>query len=938
MRWLPPLLLLLLPAPAAAATLFVAAAGGAPYQDIQPAVDAARDGDLVLVAPGTYGPVDFGGKDLTVRAVEAGPGTTIDGGGLGPAVQFGEQAPSSALLHGFTITGGVGVLVDSVGVVAGGGVLVTRGSSPRISGNTIVGNEAESGGGIAVVNAAPSIYGNTIVGNDASVGGGGIWIANPSEAREVVVACNELLDNSGAAVGGMLLDDGLVAVHNNAFDANVGERGGLYATAGAAGLVANNTLVSNTAAPGSAGGVESAAEGLDFVGNIIGWSQVGWGAIRSTSAAAWTHNAMWSNAAGDWAGSAGLPDAADGNVALMPAFVRFTVVGGQDDDLALVDSSPLLDLGDPDPSFDDLDGSRNAIGLDGGPKIGCDGDGDGVRADEGDCRADDAAFHPGAQEHTVGLDADCDGLALLDERTFVDDDGGASATGFWELDPPSALPGLGLQGADGWCTVCAGPPADGAQGDLSFEFDLSPATAAVRLQLVHAWDSIDGGAVAQRFDGVDWVQLAPGAGYPAPAATSGDLAALSALGRWAGTADGWVVDTFDVSADAGGPLSFRLHADAGPASTGAGWAVGRVAVAVADGDGDQRALDQDCDDADDTVYVGAPEVPYDGLDQDCDGLDLIDVDGDGSDGPDDCDDEDPERFPGAVEVPYDGVDQDCDGGDLVDVDADGAIAEEAGGDDCDDEDPSVGPDAPEVPYDGLDQDCDGFDLIDVDGDGHAGLEGGGDDCDDEEPLAAPGRPDVCDDGIDNDCDGAVDRQGDGDGDGFDVCDGDCDDARASVGPGAEEACDGLDTDCDGAVPLGELDPDGDGARACDGDCDDHDPSRSPALPDVCDGIDNDCDDAIDEGHDRDGDGFSGCDSDCDDQRSVVHPGAEPVCDSNLDHDCDGTRDFEQAACAEEPGCAFARRGDGGGFLLLLPLLYRSRRTQPAPGRAGPAST
>ncbi len=937
MRWL---LLLLLPAPVSAASFFVEEGGAGPYQDIQPAIEAARDGDVVLVAPGTYGPINFDGKGIGVRAVEPGPGTIIDAAGSGPAVQFGDLAPADALLHGFTITGGVGLLVDSVGSVAGGGILVTRGSAPRISGNTITGNDAAQGGGIAVVNAAPQIYGNTVVANTGSVGAGGLWVHNPTEPAEVLVACNHWLENSGAAVGGMLIEDALVAVHNNAFNSNDGERGAVYATAGARGLFANNTLVSNLSASGGAAGIESSSADLDFAANLIAWNQGGWGVVRNSGGADWTHNALWDNAAGAWSGSAGLPDASDGNLSIEPDFRSFTLVGGQDDDLSLVDGSPLLDLGSTDPALADRDGSRNALGLDGGPHRGCDGDGDGVRADEGDCRPGDGAFHPGAQEATVGLDADCSGFALLDARTFVDDDGGGVGTGPWAFGPPQALPGLGYQGSDGWCTVCGGSPADGQAGDLTFDFDLSAVSADVRLELVLAWDSTDGGAVAQWLDGADWVQVEPEAGYPAGPAAAGDLAGLSALGRWAGTVDRWAVESFDLSAAAGGPLSFRLHADPGAVSDGAGWSVGRIAVEEEDVDGDQRAGLQDCDDTDPTVYVDAPEVPYDGLDQDCDGLDLVDVDGDGSEGGpagDDCDDEDPERSPDGVEVPYDGVDQDCDDGDLTDVDGDGEDALEAGGDDCDDADATIATTASEVPYDGVDQDCDGFDLVDADGDGHPGVGDGPLDCDDADPLAWPGNLEFCDDGIDNDCDGSVDRRGDVDADGFDRCDGDCDDARSAVHPGAEEACDGLDTDCDGALGLSELDGDGDGGLACAGDCDDADPARSAGLLEVCDGVDNDCDLGIDEGHDLDGDGYSGCTVDCDDQRSVVYPGADAVCDSNLDHDCDGVRDFEQEDCAPTAGCSVGGRG-GLVLLWLLPLAYRSRRTQPAPPRACPPST
>lgn len=86
--------------------------------------------------------------------------------------------------------------------------------------------------------------------------------------------------------------------------------------------------------------------------------------------------------------------------------------------------------------------------------------------------------------------------------------------------------------------------------------------------------------------------------------------------------------------------------------------------------------------------------------------DRCDYDGDGLMGNEDCDDSDPLTHAGADELPYDGVDQNCDGEDLVDVDGDGVDATQAGGTDCDDGDPTVYPGAEEV-CDGADQDCDG---------------------------------------------------------------------------------------------------------------------------------------------------------------------------------------------------------------------------------------
>ncbi len=167
----------------------------------------------------------------------------------------------------------------------------------------------------------------------------------------------------------------------------------------------------------------------------------------------------------------------------------------------------------------------------------------------------------------------------------------------------------------------------------------------------------------------------------------------------------------------------------------------------------------DCNDNNYQIYPGATEM-CNGIDDDCDEFidEDFDADGDGefdahacSHGTD-CNDADPTIGLTRAEVPYDGIDQNCDGEDLTDVDGDFYLG--GTGDDCDDTDPSVHPGAPEVPKDGVDQDCDGADDIDGDGDGYGDGDLGGDDCDDLDASVHPGARDYWGDGLDADCDGS----------------------------------------------------------------------------------------------------------------------------------------------------------------------------------------
>jgi hypothetical protein len=75
---------------------------------IQAGINAATNGDTVLVSAGTYyEQINFNGKAIVVRSQSGSKVTIIDGLGLpGPVVIFGTGETTSSVLQGFTIQNG----------------------------------------------------------------------------------------------------------------------------------------------------------------------------------------------------------------------------------------------------------------------------------------------------------------------------------------------------------------------------------------------------------------------------------------------------------------------------------------------------------------------------------------------------------------------------------------------------------------------------------------------------------------------------------------------------------------------------------------------------------------------------------------------------------------------------------------------------------------
>jgi hypothetical protein len=241
---------LLFAKPASAATI-IHVPGDQPT--IQAGINAAVNGDTVLVAPGTYVEnINFKGKAITVRSSGGANVTTVDGGQAGSVVTFTAGEGRSSVLSGFTVTHGKASF--------GGGGIEIQSASPTILNNIIKNNQACDGDGIEVGFGSPLIRGNRILNNVQSgcsggTGGGGIEIGGAASAQII----GNLIqgNNAGSGIGGggiSLFAAGTPTIANNMIIGNTASTGGaisMYNQSDA--LVVQNLIVGNSAPQG--GGV-----------------------------------------------------------------------------------------------------------------------------------------------------------------------------------------------------------------------------------------------------------------------------------------------------------------------------------------------------------------------------------------------------------------------------------------------------------------------------------------------------------------------------------------------------------------------------------------------------------------------------------------------------------------------------------------------------------
>ncbi|MCD4654569.1 hypothetical protein K8T06_11650 [bacterium] len=231
---------------------------------IQAGINAAVDGDIVLVADGTYSgdgnrDIDFNGKAISVMSENGAENCVIDCEGTETDFHggfvFNNDEDENSIVLGFTIRNGY--------TISWHGAISCFRSSPTISNCIITDNTAYRGAGFCFTNSHISINQCVISHNYSEGSGGGIYVG--LDSFPTITECFVRENSAGSHGGGiyasgssseLTINDSIISEN----EANVG--GGIYIKD--ASIFLSNCEISENSAIGRDGG------GLYCWGSVVG--------------------------------------------------------------------------------------------------------------------------------------------------------------------------------------------------------------------------------------------------------------------------------------------------------------------------------------------------------------------------------------------------------------------------------------------------------------------------------------------------------------------------------------------------------------------------------------------------------------------------------------------------------------------------------------------
>ena len=299
------------------ATVTVGQGASYDFSTIQAGIDAANDGDMVLVAPGEYiitEPITFRGKAITVRSETGRDETTIRMGApadinRGCVVVFENNENTESFLEGFKITGGKGIYEPSEKACMGGGIFCDA-SSVTVSDCVIAQNSVDgSGGGIYCAHqCSPILIDCIIAENLAEDSGGGVVVGYG--ARMTMTNCiirgnsvEGTIGHTGAGGGVLCAFDSSMNMNYCTIVENYAAQigGGVYSGIDNSSVTMTHcVIVGNTTAKWGGGlacawsGASMAISNCTICGNSAAVNAGGLGCYQGTSATV-TNTILWGN-------------------------------------------------------------------------------------------------------------------------------------------------------------------------------------------------------------------------------------------------------------------------------------------------------------------------------------------------------------------------------------------------------------------------------------------------------------------------------------------------------------------------------------------------------------------------------------------------------------------------------------------------------------------